>query len=109
MFELTREERQVVLFLVIAALSGAGINFLAKRFIPIRAIACVNPNLGRININTADKETLKLIPGVGEKLAGRILDYRRQNGSFSALEDLKNIKGFHTRIWEKNRDLLILE
>lgn len=109
MLNLNREERKVILFLVIVALSGAGINFLAKRFVPVRSIACANPNLGKININTADKETLKLLPGIGEKLAGRILDYRRQNGKFCEPEDLKNIKGFNNRLLEKTRDLIIIE
>ncbi len=109
MLNLTREEKKVILFLVIMALSGAGINFLAKRFAPVRSIACANPNLGRIRINTADKGTLKLLPGIGEKLAGRILDYRRQNGKFCELEDLKNVKGFNNRTLEKTRDLIIIE
>lgn len=109
MFNLTREERRVVLFLVVVFLSGAGINFLSKRFASVRAVARVNPNLGKININTADKETLKLIPGIGEKLAVRILDYRRENGRFCEFEDLKNIKGLHSRILEKNKDLILIE
>jgi competence ComEA-like helix-hairpin-helix protein len=109
MFNLTEEEKKVVLFLVVIALFGAGINYLAKRFSPVRAIACVNPSLGKININTADNLTLKLIPGVGEKLAQRILDYRKENGKFSEPEDLRNIKGFSNRTLEKARDLIFIE
>ncbi len=109
MLNLTREERQIVVFLVIVFLSGAGINFLSKRFVPVQEIACVNPNLGKININTADKETLKLIPGIGEKLAARIIDYRRENGKFSKPEDLKNVLGVYNRTLEKNRDLILIE
>jgi competence ComEA-like helix-hairpin-helix protein len=109
MFNLTREEKQVVLFLVVTALSGAGLNYLAKKFSPVRAIACVNPSLGKININTADKLTLKLIPGVGEKLAERILDYRKENKRFSELEELRNIKGFSERTLEKAREMILIE
>ena len=109
MLNLTPQERQVVLFLVILALSGSAINFLAKRFAPLRSIACVNPDLGKVNINTADKQTLKLIPGIGEKLAERILDYRKQNGRFHELEDLKNVKGLHSRALEKARGLILIE
>jgi competence ComEA-like helix-hairpin-helix protein len=109
MLNLTKEEKQVVLFLVIIALAGTGLNFLSKRFAPVRAMACVSRDLGKININTAEKQTLKLIPGVGDKLAQRILDYRNDNGKFNELEDLRKVKGFHNRILEKARDSLIFE
>ena len=109
MLNLTKEEKQVVLFLVVLALLGAGLNFLAKKFSPVRAIACANPRLGKININAADKLTLKLIPGVGEKLAERILDYRKENKGFSELEELRNVKGFSSRTLEKARDLIFIE
>ena len=106
---MTREERKVILFLTIVALAGAGINFLAKKFAPLRAIACVNPALGKINVNTADKQTLKLLPGVGDKLADRILDYRAKNGKFSVPEDLKGVQGFNNRTLERSRELIIFE
>ena len=109
MFNFTREERKVILFLVIVALSGAGINFLTNKFTPLRAIACVNPSLGKINVNTADKQTLKLLPGVGEKLAVRILEYREKNGKFSEPEDLRGVKGFNNRTLERSRGLIIFE
>ena len=109
MLNLTKEEKQVVLFLAVIALLGAGLNCLVKKFSPIRAIACVNPSLGKININTADKLTLKLIPGVGEKLAERILDYRKENERFRELEDLRNVKGFSNRTLEKARGLVFIE
>jgi competence ComEA-like helix-hairpin-helix protein len=109
MLDLTREEKRVVLFLVVIALSGSGLNFLSKKFSPVRSMACVNPDLGKININTADKLTLKLIPGVGEKLAERILDYRKENQKFSELEELRKIKGFSNRTLEKAREIILIE
>jgi len=109
MFNLTREEKQVVLFLVVIALLGAGLNFLAKKFSPIRAIACANPSLGKISINTADKLTLKLIPGVGEKLAERILAYRKENGKFSEPEDLRRVKGFSNHTLDNARKMILIE
>jgi competence ComEA-like helix-hairpin-helix protein len=109
MFDLTKEEKQAVLFLVVLALSGSGLNFLSKKFSPVRAIACASPNLGKININTADKLTLKLIPGVGEKLAERILDYRKDNKRFGELEELRRIKGFSNRTLENARGSIFIE
>ncbi|HEY6191157.1 MAG TPA: helix-hairpin-helix domain-containing protein [Bacteroidota bacterium] len=46
-----------------------------------------------ININTASKDELTRLPGIGEAMAERILDYREENGSFSTVGELMNIRG----------------
>lgn len=48
---------------------------------------------GLINVNTADQQTLMLLPGVGEVLSQRIIDYRNKNGPFGSLRDLLNVSG----------------
>lgn len=54
-----------------------------------------------INVNTADKEEFMALPGVGEVLAQRILDYRTEQGSFSAVEELLNVKGIGEKRFEE--------
>lgn len=49
--------------------------------------------MGKININTADKETLMLLDGVGEVIAGRIIEYRETYGGFDTIEELMEVKG----------------
>ncbi|MBM7551683.1 S-layer homology domain-containing protein [Thalassobacillus pellis] len=44
-----------------------------------------------INVNTADYETLQLIPGVGESIAQYIIDYRNAYGPFQTIEELDNV------------------
>lgn len=46
-----------------------------------------------VNINTANKEKLMTLPGVGETTAQKIIEYRKQNGKFKNIEELKNVNG----------------
>lgn len=46
-----------------------------------------------VNINTADAQTLSALPGIGEVLAGRIVDYRDRHGSFRAVEEITRVEG----------------
>ncbi len=46
-----------------------------------------------VNINTADIAELAGLPGIGDVLARRIVDYRNAHGSFTAVEQLTNVEG----------------
>lgn len=46
-----------------------------------------------VNINTASKEELESLPGIGESIATRIVNYRKENGKFSKIEDIQNVSG----------------
>lgn len=47
----------------------------------------------RLNINTATAQQLDELPGIGPVIAQRIVDYRQENGPFTALADLGNVEG----------------
>ena len=53
---------------------------------------------GKININTASAQQLTALPGVGEKLAARIVEYRQKQGAFKNVSELMNVQG----LGEKN-------
>lgn len=101
MFNLTQQEQQTILFLTIVALVGMGTNILIKKGLPIKTSFCLVQEIGKVNLNTADKDLLMSIPGIGEKIAKRIIDYRKQKGNFNNIEELRNIKGVNNYRYEK--------
>ncbi len=56
-----------------------------------------------IDINRADAEQLTALPGIGKVLAGRIVAYREENGSFLSTQELQNVEG----IGEKRLDAIL--
>jgi len=63
---------------------------------------------GRININMANAAQLDQLPGIGPVIAGRIVEYRNQNGPFRQLTDLKQVSGIGDAIYDKIKDLITL-
>lgn len=62
---------------------------------------------GKVNLNTAKREELiEGIPGVGEKIAGRIISYRETYGGFKNIEEIMNIKGVGEKLFEKIKDYI---
>ena len=60
----------------------------------------------RININQAEVWLLKALPEIGETLAQRIVDYRRQNGPFHNTGELLKVAGIGTATYERIKDLI---
>lgn len=58
-------------------------------------------NNNKINVNTAGVSQLKELPGIGEKKAQAILDYRNEKGSFRKISDLVKVKGIGEKMLEK--------
>jgi competence protein ComEA len=61
---------------------------------------------GTVNLNTADAAALETLPRIGPAMAQRILDWREQNGRFSAIEDLLDVAGIGEATFEGLRDLV---
>ena len=89
-------------------LSRAGMVLLSL----IAAVSLLLPTLaigmdaGKININIATTEELTTLPGIGLAKADAIVAYREEQGSFSTVDALSQVKGIGERLIEKLRDLV---
>ena len=61
---------------------------------------------GTINLNTATLDELMLLPGIGEKTAQNIIDYRTRKGYFTTVDELCNIYGISARKIDELRDFI---
>jgi len=128
---LTNTERKVILFLVVTLLAGAGIRLYQATFpsapqfdyrssdSTFAALSAapedssaeavkeeIGDASGKLNINTATKQQLLDLPGVGEVTADRILTYRTEAGKFADIDELRAIKGMSKRKIENLRPLI---
>jgi competence protein ComEA len=63
-------------------------------------------SLQKIDINRAETWLLEALPGIGEVLAQRIVDYRNDNGPFRRIEDLLKVSGIGEATFEQIKDFI---
>lgn len=62
-----------------------------------------------LNLNTATYEELLTLPGIGPALAREILQYRESNGPFYFPEDVMDVRGIGSKIFQQLKDRVICE
>ena len=62
------------------------------------------PEDGRVNLNTAGREELMTLTGIGEAKAGAILKYREEHGGFKSPEDIMQVEGIKQGTYEKIKE-----
>lgn len=130
MISLSRQEKLVLLFLAAAVLIGMALGYLGKIFpgqeslvhISNQEIAAARVNGStalttevaqdkslKVNLNKASLKELVGLPGIGEELAKRIIDYRNTAGGFKSREEIKKVKGIGESKFAAVKDSLSLE
>jgi competence protein ComEA len=56
------------------------------------------PPVARVDLNHAGVAELETLPGIGQRLAERIVAFREQNGPFAALDELLDVNGLSERV-----------
>jgi len=60
-----------------------------------------------LDLNQARLEELMELPGIGEKLAQRVVEYRKTHGGFRSVEDLRKVRGIGEKRMERLRPLVV--
>ena len=94
--------RTMMAAIAAVALSATALSAQSKAPAPKPVATATAP----VNLNTATAEQLATIPGVGPKMAERIIDYRQKNGGFKKLEDLMNVSGVGEKSFLKMKPLI---
>lgn len=63
----------------------------------------------KVNLNTAGKEELMTLTGIGESKAEAIIGYREDNGGFAVKEDILNVQGIKEGTYEKIKEDIVVE
>lgn len=67
-----------------------------------------NESSDKVNLNTATKEELMSLPGIGESKAEAVIAYREDQGAFHVIEDIMNISGIKEAVFLKIKDKIVV-
>ncbi len=102
---LTNSEKRVIVFIVIVLVVGSLAGFLREEL----PEAGIESSPFPINVNTATRKELVLLPYIGEVIAERIVNYRIENKGFKTENELLNVKGIGKVKFEKIKDKICVE
>ena len=112
LFTLSTVESVILVALSITLVAAVFVRILQRTGDPERGLI-VRPAAKalhhRIELNTASPEELTLVPGIGAARAQKIVDHRRQQGAFMAVDDLAKVDGFAGELVSRLRRYLYIK
>ncbi len=115
---MNNKEKTVLFFLTIAFVVGAGFVYVRRRNLALRAASSpivvqypadtIKVNRGLLDLNRAKRYELEALPGIGPKLAQRIIDYRERHGGFKTVSQLRNVAGIGPKRYATLRELVVI-
>lgn len=90
------------LLVMLLALASAGYSQTTKSGLDAKS----NKPAATVNVNTATAAEFEALPGIGAKVAARIVEYREKNGPFKKIEELMNVQGIGEKSFLKLRPQL---
>ncbi|ASM38204.1 MAG: helix-hairpin-helix domain-containing protein [Campylobacter sputorum] len=78
-----------------------------KKLLLLLVLVCTYV-FGAIDLNTASKDELMTLKGVGESKAEAIIEYRKAN-KFNSIEDIKKVKGIGDKIYKDNKNSMSVD
>ncbi len=102
---LSNSEKRVLFFIIVVLLVGSIAGFLR----PAPGVKPEKITSFPISINYASADELTLLPGIGEVIAKRILEYRIKNKEFKTKSEIMKVKGIGEVKFEKIKDKICVE
>lgn len=112
-FEFSRTELLATLFLITTILIGTGIKYSIDQhwWLPKTEVVDTDPESIKlkIDLNRAEWYELIILPGIGEKKARTIVEYRKETGAFKTIEQLCEVNGIGIETVKRIKDLVFVD